>query len=123
MIWCLLGFLFYLRTVARSHTATGSGISAAGVVLFALLLYSALMWLGQRLMAAENLEQVHSTIRLEGSLMLVIILIRLGVMMYIHTLTRRRLQPMNHDEGNAKAAEKDTAMKETADTQPEEEKQ
>ncbi len=122
MIWCLLGFLFYLRTVARSHTATGSGISAAGVVLFALLLYSALMWLGQRLMAAENLEQVHSTIRLEGSLMLVIIFISLGVMMYIHTLTRRKLQSGERDEESTETAAQSIVMKEAADTQSEEEK-
>ena len=44
-LWCLLGFVFYWRTVIRSTLTEYSGMSASGVVLFALLLYSALMWL------------------------------------------------------------------------------
>lgn len=96
-LWCLLGFMFYLRTVARSQTVTGT--SASSVVLFALLLYSALMWLGKRLMAATSLQEVRGTLRFEGVLMLVVIFIGLGVMMYIQQLMHkkrevRRLPPI-----------------------------
>lgn len=88
-LWCLLGFLFYLRTVTRSSAASGS-TATASVVMFALLLYSALMWLSKRLMAAESIAEVRQTLELEGSLMLLVIFIGLGVMMYIQRLVRRK---------------------------------
>lgn len=91
-IWCLLGFLFYLRTVTRSRTTANLGASAAGIVLFALLLYSALMWLGKRLMAAESLQDVRMTLQMEGSLMLVVIFLALIVMMYIQRMARRKYE-------------------------------
>jgi len=104
-LWCLAGFMFYLRTVARSREPI-NGTSPAGVVLFAVLLYSALMWLAKRLMAAESLQAVHSTLQLEGTLMLVVIFIGLCVMMYIQQLLRRKqaalrreLKRATHDKG------------------------
>lgn len=88
-IWCLLGFIFYLITVARSGKTKAMGASAAGLTLFALLLFSALMWLGKRLMAAESLEAVHSILRLEGPITLVIIFIGLALSLHIQRLLRR----------------------------------
>lgn len=93
-IWCLLGFMFYLRTVARSSAASYMGSPTAGVWLFALLLYSALMWLGKRLMAAESLQAVHDTLRLEGPLMLGVIFIGLIVSMNIQRLVHRKHEAM-----------------------------
>ena len=51
--------------------------------MFAMLMYSALMWLAKRLMAAENVQEVRSLLSMEGTLMLVVIFIALGVMLYI----------------------------------------
>lgn len=96
MLWCLLGFMFYLRTVVRSSIAPNSGTATSGVVMFALLLYSALMWLGKRLFAAESLSDVHATLRVEGTLMLVVIFIGLGVMMYIQRLVRKKYETPDH---------------------------
>ena len=89
-IWCLLGFLFYLRTVVRSSETANMGASASGAVLFALLLYSAVMWLAKRLMAAESVQVVRSTLKLEGSIMLAVIFIGLGVMIHIQRLVRKK---------------------------------
>ena len=101
-VWCLLGFLFYLRTVARSGAAAYIGASTSSVVLFALLLYSALMWLGRRLMAAQTVQAVRSTLQYEGSLMLLVIFISLVVMMYIQTLVRRKHEELRmHDASPA----------------------
>jgi amino acid permease len=88
-IWCLLGFIFYLITVARSGKTRAMGASAAGLTLFALLLFSALMWLGKRLMAAESLEAVHSILTLEGPITLVVIFIGLALSLQIQRLLRR----------------------------------
>ncbi len=88
-LWCLLGFLFYMRIVTRSKTTAFSGTSTTSVVMFALLLYSAVMWLGKKLMAAGSMEEIREMLRLEGGIMLGVIFIALGVMLYIQNLARK----------------------------------
>ena len=88
-LWCLLGFLFYTRTIARTSDAS-AGASASGVALFALLLYAVLMWLGKRLMAAESLEAVRDTLNLEGVIMFAVVFIGLGVMVSIQRLVLKK---------------------------------
>ncbi len=89
-LWCLLGFMFYLRTLARSDAPATAGASAAGVVLFALLLYSVLMWMGKRLMAAESVQMVRETLGLEGSIMFLVVFIGLGVMVNIQRVFTKK---------------------------------
>lgn len=96
-IWCLLGFLFYLRTVVRSSALASTGTSTSGVAMFALLLYSVLMWLGKRLMAAESVSTVRYTLKYEGSLMLVVIFLGLCVMMYIQRTVRRKHEALQRE--------------------------
>lgn len=55
-LWCLLGFAFYWRTVVRSTLTEYSGMSTSGVALFALLVYSAIMWFAKLLAAEETAE-------------------------------------------------------------------
>lgn len=89
-IWCLIGFVFYWRTITRSKSAEYSGISTSGVVLFALLLYSAVMWLAKLLAAKDNVQDIHQTIVVGGTVMLVIIFIGLAVMLYIQNIIRKK---------------------------------
>lgn len=89
MIWCLLGFIFYLKTAAQAKKA---GTSLAGLVLFALLLYSALMWLGKRLMAADSLDAVHSILHLQGPIMLLVIFLGLAASMALQRAGRMKKQ-------------------------------
>ncbi len=89
-VWCLLGFIFYLITVARSSATKAMGSSAAGLTLFALLLYSALMWLGKRLMAADSLDAVHAILHREGLIMLVMVFTGLALTLHIQRLQRRK---------------------------------
>lgn len=93
-IWCLLGFLFYLRTVANSSTAAYSGTSTTSVVMFALLLYAALMWLGKRLLASNSVQAMRETLNIEGGIMLGVIFIGLAVMLYIENLTRKKFEKL-----------------------------
>ena len=60
-LWCLLGFVFYWRTIRRGALTEYSGISASGTVLFALLVYSALMWLAKRLAAKDSLAKKETS--------------------------------------------------------------
>lgn len=89
-LWCLLGFMFYLRTVARSGASASVSASTTGVVLFALLLYAILMWLGKRLMAAESVGLVRETLKIEGTIMFLVVFIGLGVLVYIERLFQKR---------------------------------
>lgn len=104
-LWCLLGFLFYLRIVARSKTASNSGTATAGVVMFTLLLYAVLMWLGKKLYAAGSISAVRETLSMEGSLMLVVIFIGLGVMMYIQRLVRKKFDTPKRDVSQTEQVE------------------
>ena len=89
-LWCLLGFVFYWRTVSRSTLTEYSGMSTSGIVLFALLVYSALMWLAKRLAAGESAEQMKSTLVWGGIILVAIIFIGLAVMLYVQNVVREK---------------------------------
>ena len=95
MIWCLLGFLFYLKTAATTKRA---GTSLAGLVLFALLLYAAVLWLGKRLMAADSLDAVHSILRLQGPIMLLIVFLGLAASMALQRAGRTKKRKADSEE-------------------------
>lgn len=101
-LWCLLGFMFYLRTLARSDAPATAGASAAGVVLFALLLYSVLMWMGKRLMAAESVQMVRETLGLEGSIMFLVVFIGLGVMVNIQRVFTKKHEALLRGRSSGK---------------------
>ncbi len=87
-LWCLLGFVFYWHTVRRSTLTEYSGMSLSGIVLFALLVYSAIMWLLKRLAAGESMEQMKSTLGAGGTILLAIIFIGLAVMLYVQKVVQ-----------------------------------
>ena len=89
-LWCLLGFVFYWRTVSRGTLTEYSSMSTSGIVLFALLVYSALMWLAKRLSAGESMDQMKSTLVWGGIILLVIIFIGLIVMLYVQSVVREK---------------------------------
>ena len=86
-IWCLIGLMFYLRTVVHSGEVSSA---YSCVVMFALLLYSSLMWLGKHLMAAENVQSVRTILLQSSPFSLLIIFIGLGIMVYNQHLTRKK---------------------------------
>ena len=108
-LWCLLGFLFYLRTVVRSDAVGTSGSSTSSVVIFALLLYSVLMWLGMRLSASESVQAVRETLRYEGTLMFAVIFIALCVMLYIQRLVQKKHEALTRELSRATQAGPDEA--------------
>ena len=89
-LWCLTGFVFYWRTVRHSSLADFSGISTSGVVLFALLIYSSLMWLAKRLMAVQSTEEMKSVLVRGGALLILIIFTGLTVMLYVQDYVRKK---------------------------------
>ena len=89
-LWCLVGFVFYWRTVRHSSLSEYSGISTSGIVLFALLIYSSLMWLAKRMMMGESVEEMKSVLVWGGALLMLIIFIGLMVMLYVQEYVRKK---------------------------------
>ncbi len=97
-LWCLLGFVFYWRTVWRSELTEYSGLSVSGIVLFALLVYSAIMWLGKLLMRKDTVEATQSALVKDGIVMIVIIFIGMLIMLYIQDLVRKKHEVIEREK-------------------------
>ena len=89
-LWCLVGFIFYWRTVQHSSLTEYSGISTSGIVLFSLLIYSSLMWVGKRLMASNSTEEMESVLVRNGYILMILIFAGLIVMLYVQNFVRQK---------------------------------
>ena len=87
-LWCLLGFVFYWRTVKYSSLTEYSGMSTSGTVLFAFLVYAAVMWLGKQIAGKGGMEEVRAVLVGGGIVLLLIIFVGLAVMLYIQKLVQ-----------------------------------
>ncbi len=97
-LWCLLGFVFYWRTVNHSTLTEYSGMSASGIVLFSLLIYSSLMWLLKRLMQEDSVETIRATLPREGLIVLLIVFAGLVIMLYVQDLVRKKHEESERDK-------------------------
>ena len=97
-LWCLLGFIFYWRTVQRSTLAEYSGMSVSGIVLFSLLMYSALMWLAKLLFQKESVAEVRSSVVSGGIVLILIITVGLIVMLYIQDYVRKKHESVEREK-------------------------
>ncbi|MBR0517595.1 MAG: amino acid permease [Firmicutes bacterium] len=89
-LWCFLGFVYYWRTIHRSSLTEYSGMSISGTILFALLVYAALMWIAKQLYAKESIEAVRAAIVKDGVVLFLLIFVGLWVMLYIQKIVRRK---------------------------------
>ncbi len=89
-VWCLMGFMFYWRTVRSTPLTEYKGISVSGIALFILLLYSVFMWFGKRIMELGNSPVLESFVLRNGIIAMVIIFVGLGVMLYVQNLMRKK---------------------------------
>ena len=97
-LWCLLGFAFYWRTVTHSTLTEYSGMSASGVALFALLIYSSLMWLGKLLMGQNSAEEMQSALLWGGIVLIVIIFTGLVIMLHVQNLVRKKHEAVEREK-------------------------
>ncbi len=97
-LWCLLGFVFYWRTIRRSTLTEYSGISASGTVLFALLVYAALMWMAKLLAAKASVEEVRSSLTGCMAVLILIIFVGLVVMLYIQNVVRQKHEALEREK-------------------------
>ena len=100
-LWCLLGFVFYWRTVIRSTLTEYSGMSTSGVVLFALLVYSALMWLGKKIVACGDVAEMRQTVLWGGIVLMIIIFVGMAVMLYVQNVVREKHELVEREKIHA----------------------
>ncbi len=100
-LWCLLGFVFYWRTVTRSSLTEYSSMSASGIILFALLVYSALMWMAKLLISGEDAEQIKQALARRGIILIAIIFIGLMVMLYVQNIVRKKHEAAEREKIHA----------------------
>ena len=100
-LWCLLGFVFYWRTVVRSTLTEYSGMSTSGIVLFALLVYSALMWLAKRIAAGESAAAMRNTLFSGGIILVCIVFVGLAVMLYVQKVVREKHEKAEREKIHA----------------------
>ena len=89
-LWCLMGFIFYWRTVRSTPLTEYTGVTPSGIVLFVLLLYSIFMWFGKRIMELGGNTQLEHFVLRNGILAMVIVFVGLAVMLYVQNLTRKK---------------------------------
>lgn len=97
-LWCLLGFVFYWRTITRSPLTEYSGISTSGTVLFAILVYSAIMWLAKLLHKADGNGDIQGYLTWGGTVLLAIIFIGLIVMLYVQKRVRIKHETIEREK-------------------------
>ena len=100
-LWCLLGFVFYWRTVERSTLTEYSGMSASGVALFALLVYTAFMWLAKMLISGETADGIKFALTWGGAVLMLIIFVGLAVMLYVQNVVREKHEAAEREKIHA----------------------
>ena len=100
-LWCLLGFVFYWQTVIRSTLTEYSGMSASGIVLFALLVYCSLMWLGTLVMDCGTMQEVKELLSWGGFVLVVLIFVGLAVMMHVQKIMRSKHEAAEREKIHA----------------------
>ena len=88
--WCLIRFVFYWRTITRSTLTEYSNITSSGVALFALLIYSAFLWLAKHIDTKDNIQAVHSSLISGGIVLIIVIFTGLVIMLYIQNLVSKK---------------------------------
>ena len=87
--WCLIGYVFYWRTVNRTSLLDFNGISTSSTVLFTLLFYSAFMWFAISLIETPE-DKVHQSVISYGIVLVCLVFAGLIVMLYVQGLLRKR---------------------------------
>lgn len=108
-VWCLLGFLFYWRTMRQSDLSDFDGVTTSSAVLFCLLFYSVLMWfmklLTERLESGRT-EGLAAFARRNGLVMLAFTMVGLIVMLYTQSWLRHRHARLERDKMQAEESSK-----------------
>ena len=93
-VWCLIGFMFYWRTMRQSSLEDFNGISTSSTVLFCLLFYSTLMWYAKKIISIEDSADFRSGVIKYTVVMMVVVALGLAVMLFVQTTLRNKHQSL-----------------------------
>ena len=96
-IWCLIGFVFYWRTIRKSELSDFKGVVTSSTVLFCLLL-SIIMWFVKSVFDNAGSEQLPSLIISHGVVLIVIVATGVALMLYTQDTLRKRHNRLEHDK-------------------------
>ena len=99
-IWCLLGFLFYWRTMSQTAAMNAGDEHMTITALFSLMFYSALVWYVKVVMRTPD-DELRTSATMNAIVLFAIVLFGLIIMMLIHTLLRKRQIAMERERIHA----------------------
>ena len=116
-VWCLLGFVFYWRTMRQSELSDFEGVTTSSAVLFCLLFYSVLMWFLKRIEdSAESLglkpggsgvmTVLRRAILTNGAVMMLFVVVGLFVMLLTQGWLRKRQALLEREKIQAEESNK-----------------
>lgn len=89
-MWCLLGFVFYWRTVKNTSDEEFRGNPLISTVLFCLLLYSSLMWYIKSIIEIPDKSLLDKELVIRSVVLMIIVTVGLSVMLYIQSRLQKR---------------------------------
>ena len=96
-LWCLIGFVFYWKTMIQTTLTEHSGYFVSSTVLFSLLLYAALMWYVLRLARHEETAPLHFELIVSTIILLALVLVGLLVMLYVQNMLHAHQKDLERD--------------------------
>ena len=105
-LWCLIGFVFYWRTMKQSSLPDFNGISTSSTVLFCLLFYCTLMWYIKALFSKNGSANFHTYVIRYSIIMMAVVGLGLAVMLYVQTTLRNKHQKLEREKIHAEESNK-----------------
>ena len=105
-LWCLLGFLFYWRTMRQSKLAEFGGASLSGTILFCLLFFCVVMWFAKTLVGEADTAHMREVVIGHATVLIAFVAIGLIVMLYVQSLLRQRQEELEREKIRAEESSK-----------------
>ena len=104
-LWCLMGFVFYWRTMRLSNLSNYRVTSVSSTILFSLLMYSALVWFLLPLM--DQIPALRGSLMCKGLVLLSVVASGFAVMLYVQNMLYKRHETLEreiiHSEESSRA--------------------
>ena len=105
-LWCLLGFVFYWRTIRKSELSDFNGVVTSSTILFCLLLFSIIMWFIKSILDENGAVNLQDLIIHNSIIMVIIIIIGVALMLYTQDTLRKRHNRLARDKIRADESSK-----------------
>ncbi len=105
-LWCLLGFVFYWRTIRKSDLSDFKGVVTSSTALLCVLIFTALMWFIKSVLEAADQGNLHGVIIQKGIALAVMVMLGVAVMLYTQDTLRKRHNQLERDKIHAEESSK-----------------